>query len=47
MSLLNATPLQYFKSKYQWDGSDGATHNYTGSNGLNYSINNAIFTISS
>ena len=47
MSLLNATPLHYYKSKYQWDGSDGATHNYTGSNGLNYSINNAIFTISS
>lgn len=47
MSLLQATPFQYYKSKYQWDGSDGATHNYTGSNGLNYSINNAIFTIAS
>ena len=38
MSLLNATPLQYFKSKYQWDGSDGATNN---------SIPRSLFTISS
>jgi len=46
MSLLQATPFQYHNSKYQWDGSEGATHNYT-QNGLNFSINNAIFTIAS
>ena len=38
MSLLQATPFQYYKSKYQWDGSDGATNN---------SIPRSLFTISS
>ena len=27
MGIIKATPLNYYKSKYQWDGSDGATSN--------------------
>ncbi len=38
MGIIKATPLQYYKSKYQWDGSDGATNN---------SIPRSLFTISS
>ena len=42
MSLLQATPFQYYKSKYQWDGSDGATNTTPNPN-----IPRSIFTISS
>jgi len=38
MGIIKATPFQYYKSKYQWDGSDGATNN---------SIPRSLFTISS
>jgi hypothetical protein len=38
MSLLQATPLNYYNSKYQWDGSEGATNN---------SIPRSLFTIAS
>ena len=27
MGIIKATPLNYYKSKYQWDGSDGVTNN--------------------
>ena len=38
MGTLKATPLHYYESKYQWDGSEGATNN---------SIPRSLFTISS
>jgi len=38
MSLLQATPLQYYKNKYQWDGLEGT---------INSNIPRSIFTISS
>jgi len=38
MGIIKATPFQYYKSKYQWDGSDGATNN---------NIPRSLFTISS
>ena len=38
MGTLTATPLHYYESKYQWDGSEGATNN---------SIPRSLFTLSS
>ena len=38
MGIIKATPFQYYKSKYQWDGSDGATNN---------NVPRSLFTISS